>query len=132
METQFAPGEPIFREREFANRFYFLLEGEVALESQAKGEPGAIESIGAGDVLGWSWLFPPYDWHFSARAVKPTRLIFLYGTWLREHCEQNRDLGYELLKRMAGVMIRRLQATRQRLGAALAAKSEGNEPIKKS
>jgi CRP-like cAMP-binding protein len=122
METQFAPGELIFREGEFANRFYFLLEGEVALESQAQGEPVTIESIGAGDVLGWSWLFPPYYWHFRARAVKPTRAIFFYGTWLREHCEQNHDLGYELIKRMAEVMIRRLQATRQRLGTALAGK----------
>lgn len=119
METRFAPGELIFREGEFANRFYFILEGEVALEGRAKNGPTPIEVIGSGDVLGWSWLFPPYYWHFHARAVKPTRAIFFYGTWLREHCHQHHNFGYEMLTRMAQIMIARLQATREQLSAAL-------------
>lgn len=121
METQFAPGELIFREGEFANRFYFIIEGEVALESGPNGIAAIIGTIGAGEVLGWSWLFPPYCWHFAARALKPTRAIFFYGTWLREHCDQNRDLGYELMKRMAEIIIERLQFTRAQLGAGRAA-----------
>jgi len=119
METRFAPGELIFRESEFANRFYFLLEGEVALEGRAKDGATPIEVIGAGDVLGWSWLYPPYYWHFHARALKPTRAIFFYGTWLREHCHQDHDFAFEMLTRMAQIMIARLQATRMQLSAAL-------------
>src|SRR5688572_1078984 len=87
VETHFAKGELIFREDEFANHFYFLLEGEVTLESGAANSPIPVETIGAGDVLGWAWLFPPYYWHFSARAERPTRAIFFYGAWLREECE---------------------------------------------
>ena len=69
----------------------------------------------AGEVCGWSWLFPPYHWHFDARAVEPTEAIFFYGTRLREQCENDHDLGYELMKRMASVIIRRLQTTRRHL-----------------
>jgi CRP/FNR family cyclic AMP-dependent transcriptional regulator len=74
-----------------------------------------IQIIGAGDVLGWSWLFPPFCWHFDARAVKPTEAIFIYGTRVRELCDEDHDLGYELMKRTAEVVIRRLQATRRHL-----------------
>ena len=115
METQFKQGELVFREGEFANRFYLIIEGEVVLESGVNGGATPIGTIGTNEVLGWSWLFPPYYWHFSARALKPTRAIFFYGTWLREHCEHDHDLGYELIKRMAEVMIQRLQSTRQQL-----------------
>jgi hypothetical protein len=66
-------------------------------------------------VLGWSWLFPPYLWHFDARAVTPPKAIFFYGTRLRELCEENHDLGYELMKRVSEIVIRRLQATRREL-----------------
>ena len=116
MPAQFKGGELIFREGDPANRFYLLEDGKVSLESHAKDEASVcIQTIGAGDVLGWSWLFPPYYWHFDARALEPVKAIFFYGTWLREYCEQDHDLGYELMKRMADVVIRRLQATRQRL-----------------
>jgi CRP-like cAMP-binding protein len=74
-----------------------------------------IQEIGAGEALGWSWLFPPYFWHFNARALEPTDAIFLYATPLRDECESDHELGYELVKRMAEVMLRRLQATRRQL-----------------
>jgi CRP-like cAMP-binding protein len=116
MPAEFKEGELIFREGDPANRFYLLENGKVSLESHAKGEASvAIQTIGDGGVLGWSWLFPPYYWHFDARALEPVTAIFFYGTWLREYCEQDHDLGYELMKRMAEVVIRRLQATRQQL-----------------
>ena len=116
MRMHYKAGELIFREGDPANRFYLIEEGDVSLESSRRDESGVlIESIGAGDVLGWSWLFPPYYWHLDARATEPTTAIFFYGTHLREACEQDHDLGYELMKRMAQVVIRRLQATRQRL-----------------
>src|SRR5690349_5066033 len=73
MRTEFKPGEPIFREGDHANRFYLILKGEVALEANMhQAAPARIETIGAGDVLGWSWLVEPYEWHFDARAMKPT------------------------------------------------------------
>jgi CRP/FNR family transcriptional regulator, cyclic AMP receptor protein len=116
MLMEFKQGEIIFREGDIANRFYLIESGEVALETADKdAEPKCIQTIGAGDVLGWSWLFPPYYWHFDARAVKPTKAIFFYGTRLREKCEEDHDLGYELMKRMAGIVINRLQATRKQL-----------------
>ena len=125
MKTHFATGESIFREGETANRFYLIEQGEVALEATPSGgTPAVIDTVQSGDLLGWSWLFPPYIWHFSARAVKPTTAIFLYGTILREYCDQDHTLGYELFKRMSEVMIRRLQFARTRL---LASYSEGGK-----
>lgn len=116
MQTSFEGGESIFREGDVANRFYLLLEGSVALESRSRGrEPIHIQTIGAGDVLGWSWLFPPYLWHFDAHAIDPVKVVFIYGSRLREHCEDNHEFGYELVKRMAEVMMHRLQATRWQL-----------------
>lgn len=115
MHSHFAAGQIIFREGEPANRFYLIEHGRVVLESSTLGEPVTIEEIGDGDLLGWSWLFPPYVWHFSARALEDTTAIFFYGTVLREHCEKDPSLGFELFKRMSVVMLRRLQAARQKL-----------------
>lgn len=123
MPTEFKPGELIFREDEVANRFYLLCEGRVAIEAEALDRPPAkVDEVCGGSVLGWSWLFPPYTWHFAARAITPTKAMFFYGTWLRESCDENHDLGYELMKRTAQVMIHRLHATR-RLLAEVTAKS---------
>ena len=114
--VHFATGQIVFREGEMANRFYLIETGKIALESSsAVGAPVAIETIGAGNLLGWSWMFPPYVWHFTARAVEPTEAIFFYGTILREYCERDPSLGYELFKRMAPVMIKRMQAARHKL-----------------
>lgn len=117
MLVEIAAGEVIFREGDNANRFYLIHDGEVVLESADHPERRAtvIETIGGGDVLGWSWMFPPYYWHFDARATKPTKATFFYGTRLREACETDPQLGYALATRMAEVVIRRLQATRLKL-----------------
>jgi CRP-like cAMP-binding protein len=115
MATHFKPGQIIFHEGEPANRFYLLETGKVMLESgEGFGKPVVVETIGAGDLLGWSWMFPPYVWHFTARAVEPTEAIFFYGTILREW-ERDPSLGYQLYKRMAPVMLRRLQAARKKM-----------------
>ncbi len=106
----------IFREGEEASQFYILRHGKVALEIfAAQRGPITIETIEAGEVLGWSWLFPPYRWHFSARVVEPVRAIALDGTCLRTKGEEDHDLGYELMKRVAQIMMERLQATRVQL-----------------
>lgn len=117
MPAEFKAGEEIFSEGGPANRFYLIHSGKVQLESSADPEhmPLVVETIGAGSVLGWSWLFPPYCWHFDACAITPVKAIFFYGTRLREECETNHELGYELMKRVNQVVIERLQATRRRM-----------------
>ena len=115
MRSHFAKGERIFGVGDPANRFYLLQKGKVALESSSNDGVKILQQIGAGDVLGWSWLFPPYTWHFDARAVEPTEAIFLYGTRVRELCDSNHDLGYEMMNRTASVLINRLTAVRREL-----------------
>jgi len=116
MEKTFEAGEVIFREGDPANRFYLILDGKVALESYVLDRGRVeIQTIEAGDVLGWSWLLPPYYWQFDARAVVETRAIFFYATPLRDEAENDHELGYELFKRVSQVMLKRLQATRRRL-----------------
>jgi CRP/FNR family transcriptional regulator, cyclic AMP receptor protein len=121
MRAHFHSRGVIFREGEIANRFYLIQTGKVALEStqEIAGAPVVIDTIGPGDLLGWSWIFPPHAWHFTARAVEPTAAIFFYGTILREYCEKDPALGYELFKRMSEVMMRRLQRARGRLIEAM-------------
>ena len=116
MLADFKKGEMIFRERDPANRFYLIRNGRVELESEVKERDHLlIQTLGPGDVLGWSWLFPPYYWRFDARATTPVNAIFFYGTWLREYSEQDHNLGFELMKRTAEVVIKRLQAARKYL-----------------
>ena len=116
MAVNFTPEQWIFRQGEPANRFYLILEGRVVLESEVK-EHGMIpiQTLGPGEDLGWAWLFPPYYLHFSARAIEPMKAIFFYGTRLRQHCEEDHDLGYELMKRVAGAVMKNLQSTQQRM-----------------
>lgn len=114
--THFKTGETILRQGEFADRCYLIETGKVALESgRGFGEALVIETIGAGDLLGWSWMFPPYTWQFTARAIEPTTAIFFYGRILREYCEKDHSLGYELLKRISAVMVKRLQAAQRQM-----------------
>jgi CRP-like cAMP-binding protein len=116
MSVQFEEGQIIFHEAEIANRFYLIESGEVVLESGIRSvDSVVIDVIGAGDLLGWSWMFPPYTWRFTARAIEPTSAIFFYGTILREYCERDDSLGYELFKRLAPIMIQRMQSAREKL-----------------
>jgi CRP/FNR family transcriptional regulator, cyclic AMP receptor protein len=116
IRTQYQPEDFIFHEGEPANRFYLIERGRVSLESHLRDEaPVEVQTIGPGEVLGWSWLFPPCHWNFDARAVEPTTAIFFYGTRLRERCDADHEFGYEMLKRMTQVVIHRLQFTRKQL-----------------
>jgi CRP-like cAMP-binding protein len=106
----------IFYEGQAANEFYLICKGKVAIETAVLGcESIVIQSLGPGEVLGWSWLLPPYEWHYSARAAEPTEVIALDGKSLRGRCEEDHDLGYEIMKRFALVIMQRLAATRARL-----------------
>jgi CRP/FNR family cyclic AMP-dependent transcriptional regulator len=116
MQVHFRANERIFSEGDPANRFYLIQTGRVGIESFVAGKGKVnIQGLEAGDVLGWSWMFPPYFWHFDARALEPTDALFLYGTPLREECESDHELGYELMKRTGELMLGRLQATRKTL-----------------
>lgn len=115
LTAQFKTAEIIFREGEPAKLFYLIETGKVALESAADGAPVVIETIGGGDLLGWSWMMPPYKWHFTARAIEPTKAIYFAGTILRDYCERDHSLGFELHKRMSEVMMKRLQAARKKM-----------------
>jgi len=113
---KFEPNQYLIREGEEANHFYIIRQGKIAVEVFG-AERGSliIDTLQEGEVLGWSWLIPPYQWHFDARAVEMTRAIALDGKCLRNKCEQDHNLGYELLKRFAHVIEQRLQATRLQL-----------------
>jgi len=114
--VRFPAGQFICREGQEANQFYLIRQGKAAVEIMTPQRgPIAIQTLEEGDVLGWSWLIPPYHWHFDVRAVELTRAIALDAKCLRGKCEEDLKLGYELLKRFAHVMEERLQATRLQL-----------------
>ncbi|MBZ5726161.1 MAG: cyclic nucleotide-binding domain-containing protein [Acidobacteriia bacterium] len=114
--VRFDAGRYLWREGEEANQFYLIREGRVAIEMMPPHRKAiVVETVGEGEILGWSWLLPPYTWRFHARAVEMTRALALDGKCLRNKCEQNHDLGYELLKRFAQIINHRLDATRMQL-----------------
>ena len=106
----------IYQEGDEADTFFLIRSGKVALELIA-GQHGAlvIQTIGAGYVLGWSWLFPPYRRRFDARAIQPTEAIVMEAICLRRKAEQDHRLGYELYKRFSKVVVTCLQATQLQL-----------------
>lgn len=109
----FFAGERLFREGEAADTFYLVRRGRVALTAHVPGRGEVtIDTIEPGEALGWSWLFPPYRWHFDARAVEDTGVVAFDGACLRGKCDADHALGFELLQRFAQVMIDRLQNTR--------------------
>jgi CRP/FNR family transcriptional regulator, cyclic AMP receptor protein len=114
--TGFGEGALMFREGGDADTFFLVRRGRVAFELNTADRGGiVIDTADPGDVVGWSWLFPPYRWHFDARAVDEVRAIAFDGACLRGKCADDTRLGYELMQRFAAVMIDRLQHTRFRL-----------------
>jgi CRP/FNR family cyclic AMP-dependent transcriptional regulator len=113
---RFEAGQFIFREGDPADRFYVLRHGKVALEVFVPGRGAVtIDTVEAGEMLGWSWLFPPYKAHFDARALTLVRALSLDGACLRAKCEKEAALGFELMKRFNQVVVQRLEATRMQL-----------------
>ncbi len=112
----FQADEEIFRQGQAANHCYLIRYGRVALQVASPNRgPLTVQTLEPGEVLGWSWLFPPYRWHFDARALELTRATALDGSCLREKCDQDPRLGYELMKRFSAVMHDRMQASRLQL-----------------
>jgi len=113
---RFDDGEHLFREGQFADRFFILRHGQVAVEVSVP-ERGAVvlETLHEDDILGWSWLVAPYRWTFDARAVGLVRAVSLDGVCLRAKMETDAELGYALLSRFVPVMGERLRAARLQL-----------------
>ncbi len=112
----FRPGQLLLREGAPADTFYLLRRGHVAIEVRPPaGGPVVIETVGPGGCVGWSWLFPPYRWHFDARALDQVGAIAVDGACLRGKAEDDPRLGYALSSRVSAVLLERLQATRLRL-----------------
>lgn len=110
---RFGADQSIFREGGHADQFYLILNGHVRLDALVPGRGlVTIKTVGAGEALGWSWLFPPYQWHFSARASDSTEAMSFAGKTLRDQAEQDHDFGYELIKRISQLLLERLQETR--------------------
>ena len=112
----FRAGEYLFHEGQDADAFYLIRQGRVALEVKAPGR-GAITfaTLGAGDIVGVSWLVPPYRWTYDARAVDATHALSLDAACLRGKCEADHDFGYDMMKRFMPTLIQRLQSTRLQL-----------------
>lgn len=114
--ASYRAGQIIFREGEPANRFFLIEEGHVAVEvTSPRHDNVTVQTLGPGDALGWSWLFEPFTWKFQARAVDSAQLLVFDAAHLLRISNENHEFGYELMKRLARVVIGDLQATRQRL-----------------
>lgn len=117
---RFNHGDYLFRAGQKAERFFVIREGQVHLRIPGKQE-GSIDVslLNEGDVLGWSWLFPPFKWQFDARAEGTVRVIALDADCVNAKCEKDPVLGYELMKRFALIVTDRLQSTRRKLVEAV-------------
>lgn len=112
----FHAGARVFSEGGRANRFWLIRDGRVHLDTQLPDRGNAVvDTLGPGAVLGWSWLFPPYRWHFGAVTLQETLTVEMDAAGVRRLCDQDPALGYELTRRFMAVVVDRLQATRVRL-----------------
>ncbi|WP_165989977.1 cyclic nucleotide-binding domain-containing protein [Streptomyces sp. YIM 98790] len=115
-EVSFPQGTRIFEERGTADRFWIVRSGSVALDVRVRGEwPTRVSTIDPGDLLGWSWLFPPYTWDFGAEAFTPVRAWEFDGAAVRRQCDTECDFGYALLRSVAEILAYRVQTARTRL-----------------
>lgn len=112
----FDEGEYLFHEGDPASTFYIIQEGTVAIE-MADERLGnfVVETLSEGDIVGWSWLFPPYKWHFEGRAVSLVRGVVFDGKCIRDRMEKNPSMGYEMLKSFSQMIVERLEQTRKQV-----------------
>jgi len=112
----FPAGSYLFTEGELAESFYVIRDGKVALEVAAPGHAVlTVQTLGAGEVAGFSWLIQPHRWEFDGRALDRVRAIRVNGVCLRAKCDEDPRFGYELMRRFAQLTAARLQATRLQL-----------------
>jgi hypothetical protein len=112
----FAANTRIFQEHGTAGEWWLIRDGFVNLDLRVPGRGAIIiETLGPGAVLGWSWLFPPYKWHFGAVTTEPVLAIAVDGEGTRALCDSEPAFGYELTKRFMAVVVERMQTSRMRL-----------------
>ena len=115
-DIKFGARQRLFEDGGHASGFWLIQSGCVALDLNVPGQGRTrIETLGIGELLGWSWLFPPFRWAFGAVAIGPVAAFEFAGRAVRAYCAADPALGYELTQRLARVIARRLQATRIRL-----------------
>jgi CRP/FNR family cyclic AMP-dependent transcriptional regulator len=110
--VRFDAGQYLFREGEPADQFYLIRHGRVALEVTTPGRGAVVfQTVGEGEVVGVSWLIPPFRWAYGAKAMDLTRALSMDASCLRGKCDADHDLGYEMMKRFVPVLVERLHAT---------------------
>ena len=115
-DVTFPAGHRIFEDGGYAARFWLIRSGHVSLDMQVPGEGQVIiDTIGMGELLGLSWLFPPYRWDFGAVCAVPVEAFEFDATAVREYCATDLVFGYEFSQRLIRVLATRLQSTRTRL-----------------
>lgn len=115
-EKHVGKGEVLFRSGKLADKFYLLRSGQVSVQVPALvGPPLELQILGENQMLGWSWLIPPYRWNFLARAVEDSELYEFDGSAILARCEKDPKFGYELFKRFTALMSERLNAARQKM-----------------
>ncbi len=109
----FSAGELLFREGEPADAFYVIRHGRLALRTHVQGRGDVtVETLGPGEIAGWSWLVSPYVWHFDGRVLEDGSAVEFDGACLRDKLEADPRLGYDLMRRFAAMILDRLQQTR--------------------
>lgn len=115
-EVSFPSGARIFEEGDRAERFWIIHTGSVTLEQHVPGRSNqVVENISHGDLLGWSWFFPPFTWHLSGEAGSPVRALEFDAAEVRALCEEDHELGYALALAVGEIVSHRLQRSRGRL-----------------
>ncbi|WP_031506227.1 cyclic nucleotide-binding domain-containing protein [Streptomyces megasporus] len=115
-EVSFPAGARIFEEGHRADRFWVIRTGSVTLDLHVPGRrAAAVETLSPGDLLGWSWLFPPHTWHLGAEALSPVRAVEFDAARVRELCEEDPVLGRAVSMKVAEIVAHRLQSARTRL-----------------
>lgn len=118
-DVKFPRGHRIFEDGGPATRFWLIQSGHVSLEVQVPGgEPVIVDSIRMGELLGLSWLFPPYRWSLRAVCASPVEAFEFDAAAVREHCAADPAFGYEFSRRVIPVLAMRLRGTRARLIAS--------------
>jgi len=115
-EVGYAAGQRLFNADEHASGCWIIRAGRVAIDLPVPGHGDIVaQTLGPGDIVGWSWLIPPYRWQFGARALDPVTAVRLDTAGLKAMADEDFAFGYLLVLMLFQAVAHRLQATRARL-----------------